>query len=94
MLGVLCSCTFCVFNKKRKVFVVEEVSGLDKRELLKFHESFPILVFQGSLNRNSIIVISKGYRYVNNIGIVSNFCISIEISIGPVYPGSLAKDLS
>ena len=39
-------------------------------------------------------MISKGYHYVNNIGIVSNFYISIGISIEPVYPGSMAKDLS
>ena len=39
-------------------------------------------------------MISKGYHYVNNLGIVSNFCISIDISIDPVYPESLAKDLS
>ena len=41
---------FCVFNQKRKVFVAEETSGLHKRELLKYHEYFPILVFEGSLS--------------------------------------------
>ena len=51
MLEVHCSCTyFFVFNKKRKVSVAEETSGLDKRELLKLHESFPILDFEGSLS--------------------------------------------
>ena len=40
---------FCVFNKKRKVFTAEENLGLHKRELLKYHESFPILVFEGSM---------------------------------------------
>ena len=35
-------------------------------------------------------MINKGYHYVINLGIVSNFYISID----PVYPGSLAKDLS
>ena len=39
-------------------------------------------------------MISKGYHYVINIGIVSNFYISIDSSIDPVYPGSFAKDLS
>ena len=38
-------------------------------------------------------MISKGYHYVINIGI-SNFYISIDSSIDPVYRGSLAKDLS
>ena len=39
-------------------------------------------------------MISKGYHYVINLGFVSNFYITIDISTGPVYPGSLAKDLS
>ena len=42
---------FCFyFNKKIKVFVVEENLGLHKKELLKYHETFPILVFEGSLS--------------------------------------------
>ena len=41
---------FCVFNKKRQVFIAEETSGLHKRESLKYHESFPILVFEESLS--------------------------------------------
>ena len=40
-----------------------------------------------------MIMISKGYHYVINIGIDSNFSISIDSSIDPVYPGPLAKDL-
>ena len=40
---------FCVFNKKRKVFEVQENSGLHKRESLKYHESFAILVYEGSV---------------------------------------------
>ena len=40
----------CVFNRKKQVFVAEENSGFHKRELLKYHESFPILVFEGSLS--------------------------------------------
>ena len=39
-------------------------------------------------------MISKGHHYVINFGIVINFYISIDISIDPAYPGSLAKDLS
>ena len=35
-------------------------------------------------------MISKGYHHMINLGIVSHF----HISIDPVYPGSLAKDLS
>ena len=57
---------FCVFNKKRKVFEAEENSGLHKRELLKYYESFPILVWGESVNRNSIVMISKGYHHVIN----------------------------
>ena len=43
---------FCVwrFNRKRNVFVVEETSDLHIRELLKYHEHFPILVFEGGLS--------------------------------------------
>ena len=39
-----------VFNRKRKVFVAEETSDLHKRVLLKYHEYFSILVFEGSLS--------------------------------------------
>ena len=41
---------FCVFSKKSKFFVAEEKSGLHEREFLKYHENFPILVFEGSLS--------------------------------------------
>ena len=37
-------------NRKRKVFVAEDTSDIHKRELLKYHEYFPILVFEGSLS--------------------------------------------
>ena len=39
-----------VFNRKRKVFVTEETLDLRKRVLLKYHEYFSILVFEGSLS--------------------------------------------
>ena len=39
-------------------------------------------------------MISKGYFYVINLGIGSNFYITIDISVNPVYPASVAKDLS
>ena len=39
-------------------------------------------------------MISKGYHYVINLGIVSNFYVNIDISMDPVYPGFLEKDLS
>ena len=41
---------FLVFLIKKEVFAAEETSGLHKRQLLKYHESFPILVFMGSLS--------------------------------------------
>ena len=41
---------FCVFSKESKFFEAEEKSGLHKRELLKYHENFPMLVFEGSLS--------------------------------------------
>ena len=41
---------FCVFGKESKFFVAEEKSGLHKRELLKYHETFSILVFKGSVS--------------------------------------------
>ena len=53
MLGsiaaVLVLCVWC-FNRKRNVFVAEETADLHIRELLKYHEHFPILVFEGSLS--------------------------------------------
>ena len=48
-LSCVCVCV-CVFNRERKVFVAEETSDLHERELLKYHEYFPILVFKGSLS--------------------------------------------
>ena len=36
-----------------------------------------------SVNRNSIIMISKEYHYVINLGITSNF----NVSINHAYPG-------
>ena len=41
---------FCIFSKESNFFVDEEKSGLHERELLKYHENFPILVFEGSLS--------------------------------------------
>ena len=62
------------FNRKRNDFVAEETSDLHLKELLKYHKYFPILVFEGgSVSRNSIIMISKGYHYVINLSIFSNF---------------------
>ena len=53
MLGfttdVLAFYVWC-FNRKRNVFVADETSDLHIRELLKYHEYFPILVFEGSLS--------------------------------------------
>ena len=43
-------CFFVFLIKKREVFVAEENSGLHRRELLKYHETFPILVFDWSLS--------------------------------------------
>ena len=37
-------------HTKRKVFVAEETTDLNKRELLKYHEYFSILLFEGSLS--------------------------------------------
>ena len=41
---------FFVLLLKKEVFVAAENSGLHKRELVKHYESFPILVFEGSLS--------------------------------------------
>ena len=41
---------FCVFKIESKFFVAEEKSGLHNWELLKCHETFPTLVFEGSLS--------------------------------------------
>ena len=42
---------FCVFLIKQiKVFIAEKTSGLHERGLLKYHESFPVLVFEGNLS--------------------------------------------
>ena len=81
---------FVFLIKKRKVFAAEQNSGLHKRSLLQYHEFFPILVFEGSLSiEMALLMISKGYHCGINLGIISNF----HISIDHVYPGSLPKDL-
>ena len=41
---------FWVISKENKSFVAEKKSGLHNRELLKYHEFFPVLVFKGSLS--------------------------------------------
>ena len=41
---------FCVFRIESKIFVAEEKSGLRNRELLKYLETFPVLVFEGSIS--------------------------------------------
>ena len=46
----VCVCVCVCFNSKRNVFVAEETSEIHIRELLKYHEYFPILVFQGSMS--------------------------------------------
>ena len=40
---------FFVFSKESKFFAAKKKSGLHKRELLKCHESFTVLVFEESL---------------------------------------------
>ena len=59
------------------VFVAEETSDLHIKELLKYHKYFPILVLEGSLSIE-IIIISKGYHYVINLSILAIFYISID----------------
>ena len=62
--------------------------GEHQRELLKYHEYFPVLLFDGSLSIEiAFIKISRRYHYVINLGIVSNFYISID----PVYPESCIR---
>ena len=39
-----------IFSDERKPFVAEQKLGLHKRELLKYHECFPILFFEGNLS--------------------------------------------
>ena len=41
---------FYVSNRKIKAFAAEETLVLHKRELLKYHEYFSVLVFEGSLS--------------------------------------------
>ena len=41
---------YLVFLIKKEVFVAEENPRLHKTELFKYHGSFPILVFEGSLS--------------------------------------------
>ena len=50
MPGSTAAVLFFGFNRKRKTFVTQETSDLHKRELLKYHEYFSMLVFEGSLS--------------------------------------------
>ena len=74
---------FFVFLIKKEVFAAEENSDLHKRIIFMNLSNFSF--WWESVNRNSVIMISKGYHYVINLVIVSNFYIITE----PVYPGSL-----
>ena len=47
----VCVCVFLIEKENSSwCSVAEETSGLHKRELLNYHEYFPILVFEGSLS--------------------------------------------
>ena len=48
---------FCFLNKKRKVFVADDNSGLHKRELLKYHENFPIVNFEEVLSIEILVLL-------------------------------------
>ena len=48
--AALVFCVCGVLIEKKDVSVAEETSDLHVRELLKYHEYFPILVFEGSLS--------------------------------------------
>ena len=52
MLGSIAAVLVFFFERVliENVFVVEETSDLHIRELLKYHEYFRILVFEGSLS--------------------------------------------
>ena len=81
---------FAFLIKKRKVFVAEENSGSHKWEIFNVLWIFSNFSFWGEpVNRNSIRMIGKGYHYMINLSIVSNFYISTDL----VSPGSLPKDL-
>ena len=61
---------------------------LTQKRIIKVSWIFSNLSFWGeSLNKNSIIMISKGYHHVINIGIACHFYISID----PVYSRSYAR---
>ena len=79
-----------IIKKKEKSLWLGRTRAYIKRIIKVSWIFFNFSCWGESVNRNSIIMISKGYHYVINLGIVSNFCISID----PVYPGSLPKDLS
>ena len=74
---------FCVFLIKN-LYEVEENS--DFAPLIFFNLCFRL----ESVKRNSIIMISKGCRYVIHLGIISN----VYIIVYPVFPGSCARESS
>ena len=78
---------FFVFLIKKKSFLLRRTWAYIKELFSWMFSNFSI--WGESVNRNSILMISKGYHYAINLVIVSNFYISID----PVYPGSLPKDL-
>ena len=79
---------FFVFLIKKKSFLLRRTWAYIKELFLWIFSNFSI--WGESVNRNSTLMISKGYHYAINLVIFSNFYISID----PVYPGSLPKDLS
>ena len=44
-----------IFSDERKPFLAEQKLGLHKRELLKYHECFPILVFEENLSKETAL---------------------------------------
>ena len=100
---------FCIFDKKRsrsrRCSCSSSRCSCRTRACKKgnyFPESFPWIfsnfnIWGEPVNTNSIIIISKGYHYVNNLGIVSNLyissllhyrlCLSWILAKGPIVAG-------
>ena len=87
MIGGIVKKGSTVFFKTRIQYSHQSLAEGEKRII-----KIPLFFFNFSfwmdyVKWNSIIMISKGYYYVINVGIVSNVYISIDL----VYPGSLAR---
>ena len=65
---------FWRFSEESKPFVAEDKSDLHKKELLKYHEFFPILVFEENLSIKIALKLSEMFFFSLLLASISLAC--------------------